>query len=53
MAGGRYAGQRDAPAGNSTAASSASGTAGISMNGGSGGSDPIRAGGGWDGSWTG
>jgi outer membrane receptor protein involved in Fe transport len=26
---------------------------GISMNGGSGGSDPIRAGGGWDGSWSG
>ena len=26
---------------------------GISMNGGSGGSAAIRAGGGWDGSWTG
>ena len=26
---------------------------GISMNGGSGGSDPIRVGGGWDGSWKG
>ena len=41
-----------APGSAATCSSSLNATGGISMNGGSGGAEVIRAGGGWDGSWS-